>query len=481
MTPAGSQESRLRVFISYSRKDEDFAEDLLAGLMAVGFSASLDKHDIAAGEDWEARLGRLIEGADTVVFVISPDSIKSERCFWEVEKATALKKRLLPIVWRSVEDALVPSRLRQLNYIFFDRPHSFGASLYSLSTALRLDVDWVREHSRIGEAALRWATRERPEALLFRGEELATANVWLSTQPQFAPEPTILHYEFIRAADDAKTARESAERRQIQKEAAAQAELSKALASEKVAQQASKRALRRGQRTLAAATLLFASLVTVSLLSIAGVLDRYYLEAQFGRIMDGVVPSVLTSRQESTLKLGDKFQECWSCPEMVFVGPLKTHPNQAVFQGNTEKTLSPFAFAAHEVTFYEWDVCFAHRACRTKPDDRWGRGSQPVINVSWDDIASEYIPWIPKLTGKRYRLPTLQEWEFAGRAGGKTAYFWGDDPVNGRANCYRCGSRWDNIQTAPVRYFSPNAFGIYDVMETFRNGWRTANSMLPLI
>jgi len=72
--PARRRQSpgRLKVFISYSRKDEDFAQDLLAGLQAAGFEPYLDNHAITACEDWEATLGRLIEGADTVVFVISP-------------------------------------------------------------------------------------------------------------------------------------------------------------------------------------------------------------------------------------------------------------------------------------------------------------------------------------------------------------------------------------------------------------------------
>jgi TIR domain len=52
----------------------------------VGFEPYLDKHDIAAGEDWETRLGRLIEAADTVVYVISPDAVASERCAWEVDR-----------------------------------------------------------------------------------------------------------------------------------------------------------------------------------------------------------------------------------------------------------------------------------------------------------------------------------------------------------------------------------------------------------
>jgi TIR domain len=203
---------KLKVFISYSRKDEDFAQDLLAGLQIAGFEPYLDKHDIAAGENWEARLGRLIEAADTVVFVISPDAVASERCAWEVERTVTLKKRLPPIVLHRVDEAQVPPRLKQLNYIFFYRPFSFGASLQALGIALRTDLEWIREHTRIGEMALRWDARGRAEALLLRGEELAVAKTWLASPPQYAPEPTLLHHEFIKAAEDAETVRSSAER-----------------------------------------------------------------------------------------------------------------------------------------------------------------------------------------------------------------------------------------------------------------------------
>src|SRR5262245_53082859 len=153
---SAAEDRKLKVFISYSRKDEDFAQELLVGLQLAGFEPYLDKHDIAAGEDWEARLGRLIEAADTVVFVVSPDAVISKRCAWEVERTVALKKRLMPIVWRRVEEAQVPPRLKQLNYIFFDKPMMSVPSLTALSTALRTDLGWIREHTRIGEAALRW-------------------------------------------------------------------------------------------------------------------------------------------------------------------------------------------------------------------------------------------------------------------------------------------------------------------------------------
>ena len=167
---------------------------------------------IAGGEDWEARLRRLIEAADSVVFVISPDAVASKRCAWEIDRTEELKKRMLPIVWRSVEEAQVPPRLKQLNYIFFDRPHAFGPSLLALATALKTDITWVREHTRITEAALRWDTQGRVDAMLMRGAELAAAEDWLKAQPKYAPDATLLQHEFIKAGEDAEAARTTVER-----------------------------------------------------------------------------------------------------------------------------------------------------------------------------------------------------------------------------------------------------------------------------
>jgi hypothetical protein len=83
----------LKVFISYSRRDSsDFAEELVAGLELAGFAPFLDRHDIAPGEPWEDRLSALIQQSDTVVYVISPEAVRSERCQWEVDRAVALSK-----------------------------------------------------------------------------------------------------------------------------------------------------------------------------------------------------------------------------------------------------------------------------------------------------------------------------------------------------------------------------------------------------
>jgi TIR domain len=69
------------IFISDARSDSSaLAEELVAGLELAGFRPFLDRHDIAAAEDWEARLGALILGADTVVFILLPAAVRSERC-----------------------------------------------------------------------------------------------------------------------------------------------------------------------------------------------------------------------------------------------------------------------------------------------------------------------------------------------------------------------------------------------------------------
>ena len=109
------------------------------------------------------------------------------------------------------------------------------------------------------------------------------------------------------------------------------------------------------------------------------------------------------------------------------------------------------------------------RRMQPRPNDRgWGRAKRPVINVSWDDIMGEYLPWLRGKTGKQYRLPTEAELEYAGRAGTPTKFAWGDEIGKSRANCEGCGSRWDNKQTAPIGSFEPNAFGLHD---THGNVW----------
>lgn len=93
--------------------------------------------------------------------------------------------------------------------------------------------------------------------------------------------------------------------------------------------------------------------------------------------------------------------------------------------------------------------------------------SHPVTCVSWND-AKAYVTWLSKQSGHRYRLLSEAEYEYAARSGTTGAYWWGDENGIGRANCDGCGSAWDNMSTAPVGSFQPNAFGLYDMLG---NAW----------
>lgn len=126
-----------------------------------------------------------------------------------------------------------------------------------------------------------------------------------------------------------------------------------------------------------------------------------------------------------------------------------------------EVNLEPFAIGIYEVTFDEYDQ-FCEETGHRKPDDQgWGRGSQPVVNVTWED-AQAYTEWLSRRTEQRYRLPTDAEWEYAARAGTGSRYWWGNELRPHSANCSGCGSIWDGEKSAPVGRFVANPFGLHD-------------------
>ena len=114
MPVAAGRADKLKVFVSYSRADLAFADELYAGLEVLNYEPMLDRHAIVEGEDWKLRLGGLIAEAETVVFVISPNSASSEICTWEVDRATELSKRIVPVLWRPPSPHPVPPRLAAL-------------------------------------------------------------------------------------------------------------------------------------------------------------------------------------------------------------------------------------------------------------------------------------------------------------------------------------------------------------------------------
>jgi hypothetical protein len=225
---------RLKVFVSYSRADSVFADELVSGLEWAGYAVTLDRSSIVEGEDWQKRLGALIADADTIVFVLSPHSAKSSVCGWEVEEAARLSKRIIPVLVAGTGEAPVPPRLVALNYVRFDphedgRPRSFIGALRGLVNALDTDLDWLREHTRLLARATEWDVAGRAENRLLRGPDIDAARRWAAARPKDAPELTELHRTFIETSEAAERQRSDAERQRLQDMAAAQQERAQAL------------------------------------------------------------------------------------------------------------------------------------------------------------------------------------------------------------------------------------------------------------
>lgn len=174
-------------------------------------------------------------------------------------------------------------------------------------------------------------------------------------------------------------------------------------------------------------------------------------------------------------------------PEMVRIEPGKFLMGSGEYSDEQpihEVNITyPFEIGKYEVTFDEYDAFVKDTHGRKLPHDRdWGRSERPVINVTFED-AQAYVQWLSAKTGKKYRLPTEAEWEYAARANTQTRYWWGDDIGTNNANCIGCGSQWDNKQTAPVGSFKPNAFGLNDttgnVWEWTQDCWHTNYNNAP--
>jgi|GEM_PF-2469189 len=210
------------VFISYSRKNADFARRLIDKLTKVNKDSWVDWEDIDFTTNWWDEIKEGIEKADNFVFIMSQDSMESFVCNLEVDYAISLSKRIIPIIYENVEpEKAIASiavfkpheglqelledrdqvdivranwkRLSHINWISFGEKDDFDKALKQLLTTIEKDLKYVKAHTRYLSRAKEWYgsdkktnKRNRRSDLLLFGKEIDIAEAWLKQADEFA-------------------------------------------------------------------------------------------------------------------------------------------------------------------------------------------------------------------------------------------------------------------------------------------------------
>ena len=178
----------------------------------------------------------------------------------------------------------------------------------------------------------------------------------------------------------------------------------------------------------------------------------------------------------SSRRAGETFSNCAGCPQMVMIpagsfmmgSPAGEYDRSADERPQRRVTVPAFAAGKYEVTWEEYDRCVAAGSCAAAADQGFGKGSRPVINVSWDD-AKMYVAWLNKVSRSSYRLLSEAEWEYAARAGTTTIFSFGNTISTSQANYNGSHpSGWGAKElfrktTTPSFSFQPNAFGLHNM------------------
>lgn len=217
---------------------------------------------------------------------------------------------------------------------------------------------------------------------------------------------------------------------------------------------------------------------------------------------DALAANLYVPDEEKIYEFRDEFGPNGFSPVMVIVpdgdfmlgspseetGHVKNEAPQTPVQ------ISSFAISKYEVTVAEFENFLVSTqtersgACDVYEDGAWVRkdnstslylsrdASLPAICITWTE-ATAYTEWMSEQTGLLYRLPTEAEWEYAAKAGSKTAFSFGDDPDTGCGHMngadraaeqtYKqligvgCNDGFSEL--APVGSLLPNAFGLHDM------------------
>ena len=180
----------LRVFISYSRREMASADKLVAALEVAGFAVTIDRRDLPYSEEWQSELADLIRSCDTVIWLVSQNSLKSRWCSWELGEVLRLNKRLVPVALEVVGPESIPESLGRIQMLPAEGFYEAKKHFQMLVAALNTDSGWLKEHTRLSDHARQWLNKGKAPTLVLRGIGLKGAQSWADGKPKGAPSPS---------------------------------------------------------------------------------------------------------------------------------------------------------------------------------------------------------------------------------------------------------------------------------------------------
>lgn len=164
-------------------------------------------------------------------------------------------------------------------------------------------------------------------------------------------------------------------------------------------------------------------------------------------------------KKSPNLAAGTVVKDCAECPEMVVIpaGSFVMGSDRWADEKPPHKvTIQHFLMGKAPVTQKEWmDVMGGN------PSHFSACGLEcPIENISWKHV-QEFLNRLNQKTGKRYRLPSEAEWEYAARAGTTTEWSFGSDVSRLGDYAWHAGNSGGKTQVVGQKL--PNAFGLFDV------------------
>ncbi|MEL7314457.1 MAG: toll/interleukin-1 receptor domain-containing protein, partial [Cyanobacteria bacterium J06559_3] len=190
-----------QVFLCHAESDRDAFEQIYDSLIRAGLTVWTSWQDIQKGVDFKEAIDLGIEAADNLVYLLSPDSLRSSWCRHEVQYALSLHKRIVPVLVQPIESETIPDSLEGLQFI--DLTDNVEASDYrqdesDLLKALGRDAEYYQAHKLLLTKALKWERQLRNPCVLLRGHPLHQAAPWLEVAQKHARHrPLPIQAEFV--------------------------------------------------------------------------------------------------------------------------------------------------------------------------------------------------------------------------------------------------------------------------------------------